>query len=184
MDEQDFYTSALSNPFNRELLPRLASIGLGQCHLTAGCLFQTVWNLMSGRAPSWGIKDYDVFYFDDEDLTWESEDRVIRRVSEAVADLPIHVEIRNQARVHLWYGERFGGEYPQLRSARSGIDLYLISGTCVGIDVETSEVYATDGLGDLTSGLLRMNPRNPRPELFVQKAKSYQERWPWLEIAG
>jgi hypothetical protein len=183
MDEQDFHASVLSNPFNRELLPRLAKIGLGQCYLTAGCLFQTIWNQMSGRAPEWGIKDYDVFYFDAKDLSWEAEDRVILQVSESMADLPINVEVRNQARVHLWYGQRFGGEYPQLRSTRSGIDLYLISGTCVGIDVQTSEVYATDGLSDLTSGLLRMNPRNPKPDLFIQKAKSYQERWPWLEIA-
>lgn len=182
MDGESFYNSVLSNPFNRELLLRLASMKLGQCHLTAGCLFQSVWNLMSGQDPGWGIKDYDVFYYDDEDLTWEAEDRVIQNVSEAVADLPIHVEVRNQARVHLWYGKRFGGAYPQLRSARSGIDLYLISATCGGIDVGTLEVYATDGLDDLASGLLRMNPRNPRPELFVQKAKSYQERWPWLEI--
>ncbi|HEY8578207.1 MAG TPA: nucleotidyltransferase family protein [Devosia sp.] len=184
MDEREFFASVLRNSFNRELLPRLAEIGLRQCHLTAGCLFQTVWNEMSGRAPEWGIKDYDVFYFDDEDLSWEAEDRVIRQVSEASADLPVNVEVRNQARVHLWYGQRFGGECPQLRSTRSGIDLYLISGTCVRIDVQTSEVYATDGLNDLTSGLLRMNPRNPRPDLFLQKARSYQERWPWLEIVA
>ncbi|MFK4822877.1 nucleotidyltransferase family protein [Ochrobactrum quorumnocens] len=182
MDEQNFYTSVLSNPFNRELLRRLASLKLGQCYLTAGCLFQTVWNLMSGRDPDWGIKDYDIFYYDDDDLTWEAEDRVIRSVSEAVADLPIHVEVRNQARVHLWYSKRFGGEYPPLQSTRSGIDLYLISGTCVGINVQTLEVYATDGMDDLSLGQLRMNPRNPRPELFVQKAKSYQERWRWRQI--
>ena len=182
MDEQEFYSRVLSNPFNKELLPRLAEIGLCQCYLTAGCLFQTIWNQMSNKAPEWGIKDYDVFYFDGDDLSWEAEDRVIRQVSEAVADLPIRVEVRNQARVHLWYAQRFGGAYPQLRSTRSGIDLYLISGTCVGIDVQTSEVYAADGLNDLTSGVLRMNPRNPRPDLFVQKAVSYQERWPWLEI--
>lgn len=184
MDEHNFYLDVLKNPFNRELLPRLAHMKLGQCHLTAGYLFQTVWNSASGHDPSWGIRDYDVFYYDDEDLTWEAEDGVIRSVSDAVADLPIRVEVRNQARVHLWYCDRFGGEYPQLSSARSGIDLYLISCTCVGINVETLEVYAPNGLADLTSGLLRMNPRNPRPELFAQKAKSYHERWPWLEIVG
>lgn len=184
MDEHDFYAIALSNPFNRELLSRLAKIGLGQCHLTAGCLFQTVWNRMSDREPDWGIKDYDVFYFDDEDLSWEAEDRVIKSVLKAVADLPVNIEVRNQARVHLWYRARFGGEYPQLLSARSGIDRYLVSGTCVGIDVATSEVYATYGVGDLASGLLRMNPRNPRPDLFIQKAESYQKRWPWLQIVA
>lgn len=40
---------------------RLATRVLAECHLTAGCLFQTVWNRITGRALEWGIKDYDVF---------------------------------------------------------------------------------------------------------------------------
>lgn len=39
--------------------------------------------------PKWEIKDYDVFYYDGEDLTWEAEDRVYRSVSDTLADLPI-----------------------------------------------------------------------------------------------
>lgn len=178
----NFRSLVLQNPFNEKLLGRLALMGLNECLLTAGCLFQTVWNQISGHDPVWGIKDYDIFYFDDQDLSWDAEDRVIRRVTEATADLPIGIEIKNQARVHLWYRERFGGYYPQLTSARSGIDRYLISCTCVGIDVQSGELYAPNGLEDLFSGTLRMNPLNPRPELFRQKSESYQQRWPWLEI--
>lgn len=107
---------------------------------------------------------------------------MIRRVTEETADLPIGIEIKNQARVHLWYRERFGGDYPQLKSARSGIDRYLISCTCVGIDVQSGELYAPNGLEDLFSGTLRMNPLNPRLGLFRQKSESYQQRWPWLEV--
>jgi hypothetical protein len=182
MIDLDFKAAVLANPFNKELLHRLRATGLTECHLTAGCLFQSFWNRVSGRSPEWGIKDYDVFYFDDRDLSWDAEDRVIRSVADATADLPIQVEVRNQARVHLWYRDRFGGDYPQLASARAGIDLYLISCTCVGIDAQTGELYAPDGLADLASGVLRMNPRNPKPGLFKAKAESYQQRWPWLEI--
>lgn len=103
-----FRALVLQNPFNEKLLGRLASMGLRECHLTAGCLFQTVWNQISGRDPAWGIKDYDIFYFDDQDLSWDAEDRVIRWVAEETADIPIKVEIKNQARVHLWYRDRFG----------------------------------------------------------------------------
>ena len=78
--------------------------------------------------------------------------------------------------------ERFGGDYPKLQSARDGIDRYLIAGTCMGLDIETGEVYAPNGLADTEHGLLRINPKNPRPDLFDQKAKSYQVRWPWLRI--
>lgn len=99
---------------------------------------------------------------------------MIRHVEQAVADLPIRVEARNQARVHLWYRERFGVEYPQLGSTRAGIDRYLTSCTCVGIEVRTGDPYAPDGLDDLLAGELRINPRNPQPDLFRQNAKSYR----------
>ncbi len=182
MTGPEFRASALLNPFNAQLLDRLAILDLPQCHLTAGCLFQTIWNERSGHASSWGIKDYAAFYFDDQDLSWEAEDSVIRRVAQATADLPIEIEVKNQARVHLWYGNRFGGSYPQLPSVHAGIGMYLVSCTCVGIDVSCHEVYAPNGLDDLAAGLLAINPSNPKPDQFRAKAESYQSRWPWLQI--
>ena len=172
---------AMTNPINAQLISRLPGLGLDQCLLTAGCLFQAVWNAKAQRDPGWGVKDYDVFYFD-TDLSWEAENEVIHRARPLFEDLGVNVEFKNQARVHLWYEQRFGGNYPRLDSARDGVDRYLVAGTCIGLDVATGEVYAPYGLADVDQGVLRINPANPRPELFEQKAKSYQERWPWLRI--
>lgn len=177
-----FFDVALRNPVNAELASRLPHLGLSQCFLTAGCLFQATWNSLSGQREDWGVKDYDVFYFDDADLSWEAEDAVIKLVQRSVADLGVNVEVKNQARVHLWYEQRFGMRYPQLTSTRDGIDRYLISCTCVGIDMTSRELYAPDGLDDLASGVLRMNPRHPIPDLFRLKANDYKARWPWLTI--
>ncbi|RKK02064.1 nucleotidyltransferase family protein [Pseudoroseomonas wenyumeiae] len=174
---------ALANPVNAEILQRLPALGAPQAHLVAGCLFQAVWNHRSGHEPGWGVKDYDVFYFDGADLSWEAEDRVIRRAEALFADLGVTVEVRNQARVHLWYPEHFGEPYPRLTSARDGIDRYLIACTCLGITPD-GEVYAPDSLEDLWEGRLRMNPRHPQPRLFPAKAESYRARWPWLSILG
>lgn len=182
MTLDDFRDAALTNPANRALLERLPALGLPQCHLVAGCLFQALWNARSGQAPDWGVPDYDIFYFDESDLSWDAEDRVIRTVKALAADLGILVEPRNQARVHLWYADRFGDGYPQLGSARDGIDRYLVACTCVGIDVASSAVYAPYGLAELAQGVLRMNGANPRPALFRAKAQSYRARWPWLTI--
>jgi uncharacterized protein len=175
---------ATMNPVNATLLARLPSMSLNQCHLAAGCLFQAVWNQASGRAAGWGVKDYDVFYFDDSDVSWDAEDAVIRRANDLTADLGIQLEVRNQARVHLWYGQRFGGDYPRLVSARDGIDRYLIACTCVGIDVADGALYAPNGLDELAAGVLRMNPVHARPDLFRHKAADYQARWPWLRIVA
>jgi hypothetical protein len=68
--------------------------------LVAGCLFQTVWNIRSNRAPEAGIKDYDIFYFDASDLTEEAEARVQQRVEAALGKLGVPIEVKNQARVH------------------------------------------------------------------------------------
>lgn len=177
-----FIAQARQDPVNAALLSRLPGLGLPQGFLTAGSLFQATWNHRCGKPPGWGVKDYDVFYFDDTDLSWDAEDTVIRRVQHAVADLGATVEVKNQARVHLWYEARFKSPYPQLRSARDGIDRYLIACTRVGIDLADQTLYAPDGLDDLAAGILRMNPLLPMRELFLKKARDYQARWPWLQV--
>jgi hypothetical protein len=179
---EEFLALVRRNPLNVELLTRLRTLDLGQCHLTAGCLFQAVWNLQSGRAPDADVKDYDVFYFDDTDLSWEAENAAIQRVQALTADLGVAVEVKNQARVHRWYAQRFGAPYPALRSARDGIDRYLVACTCVGIDVADGGLYAPDSLQDLADGILRINPRHALPQLFQAKAASYRARWPWLRV--
>jgi hypothetical protein len=183
MTPRQFIDIAMSNLANAALLSRLPSLGLSECHLAAGCIFQPVWNRASGWPADHGIRDYDVFYFDACDLSWEAEDAVIQRVEAITNDLGIRVETRNQARVHLWYEQRFGTHCPALTSARDGIDRFLISCTCVGIDVAGNELYAPNGLQDLARGVLRMNLANPQPDLFRRKAADYQARWPWLTVA-
>ena len=172
---------ALANPANSEILRRLPDLGLPEAFLVAGCLFQAVWNRLSGWPPERHVKDYDVFYFDDRDLSWEAEDRVIRRAKNLFIDLGVEVEVKNQARVHLWYRQRFGDDYPQLASSCDGIDRYLIPCTCVGLTADHS-LYAPNGLDELWAGTLRMNPLNPQPARFVEKAESYRDRWPWLTV--
>ncbi|GHA08121.1 hypothetical protein GCM10010372_04300 [Streptomyces tauricus] len=61
-----------------EVLARTAALDLPGWYVTAGCLFQTVWNVVTEKPPTSGIKDYDVFYFDGSDLSWEAEDSVIQ----------------------------------------------------------------------------------------------------------
>lgn len=87
MTDTEFLEIIRLNPVNAELLRRLPSLGLNQCYLTAGCLFQAVWNHRLGMPIDKGINDYDVFYFDDTDLSEEAEDRVIKQVKSATDDL-------------------------------------------------------------------------------------------------
>lgn len=184
-DASTFVDLVRCNPFNAALLDRLPALQLPDAWLVAGCLFQAVWNAEAGRPSDAGVKDYGVFYFDDRDLSYEAEDVVIRRVARAFGDLAVALEVRNQARVHLWYGERFGPGYPRLTSSRDGIDRFLVAGTCVGIGVSADyrgRLYATHGLDDIFWGVLRPNVLNLRGDRFPAKAESYRARWPHLRL--
>ena len=171
----------LANPHNRAILDRWSALALPDGWLVAGCLFQTVWNLQGARAPEAGIKDYDIFYFDADDLTEAGERAVQARADAVLADLGITVEVANQARVHLWYPDFFGEPYPALTDARDGIDRFLVACTCVGVR-PGGEVYAPWGLDDLYAGRLRPNPLTPYGELYVRKVASYRQRWPGLRV--
>jgi hypothetical protein len=179
-----FVADILSNRYNRSILDAWDGLELADGWLVAGCLFQTVWNLQSGRAPEQDIKDYDVFYFDANDLSAGAEARVQRRVDRVLGALGVPIEVKNQARVHLWYEEHFGHAYPRLASARDGIDRFLVPATCVGVRpaAEGHEVYAPNGLAILYAGLLTPNPLTPHLPLFHAKAASYASRWDWLQV--
>ena len=182
-----FIADALQNPVNGAILQGLPALGLPDAWLVAGCLFQTVWNLQTGRPPATGIKDYDLFYFDGADLSDAAEARVGAQVEAAFADLGVTIEAKNQARVHTWYPQWFGHPYPALTSARDGIDRFLVPCTCVGLQPLTghgggTRLYAPNGLDDLYAGNLRPNPLCDHRALYRDKAESYRARWPWLRL--
>lgn len=184
-DEQRFLELVTSNPVNREIVARLPELELPDCQLVAGCLFQTVWNGLAGNDPTANILDYDVFYFDAADTSWEAEDVVIRRCAAAFADLDAEIQVRNQARVHLWYGQKFHIACAPLRSSRDGIDHFLNQSSCFGILPSADgkqRIYAPFGFHDLFEMVVRPNRRRWLPDVYYQKAERWRQAWPDLTI--
>ena len=179
----DPVAAALTNPINRKILERLPILGLPQACLVAGCVWQPFLNLRSNKPVADQLHDYDVFYFDPTDLSFETEDRVIRQAAALFQDIDSVIEIRNQARIHLWYPDRFGCHCPPMSSAREAIARFPVRGTCLGLGAEPGghvvsiEPYGWD---DLRQGILRPNPDCVDPTAFARKAASYQKRWPDL----
>jgi hypothetical protein len=114
-----FLSLVLANPWNASILERFPRLGLADWWLTAGCVAQSVWNGLYGHAPDHGILDYDIFYFD-PDTSWAAEDAVIKRAMSLFADLPVTVQLRNQARVPLWYQEKFGVPFSSAERGQRG----------------------------------------------------------------
>ncbi len=174
----------LLNSNNAEILRRAADLDLPGWYLTAGCLFQTVWNVLSGREPAAGIRDYDLFYFDDTDLSRDAEDLAIQRAAEVFAGIGVGVEVRNEARVHLWYEQKFGVPCAPHRSSEAAIDSFAATTCCYGIRLvgERLEVYAPHGFGDLFAFVLRPNPVLAPRGVYENKAKRWSAEWPELTV--
>lgn len=182
----DLVTAALANPINRAILTRLPMLGIPDAWLVAGSIYQSYWNALSGQPVTAGIKDYDIFYFDPSDLSYEAEDVVLRRAALVFSDLDALIDIKNQARVHLWYKDRFGADWVPVESAREAIGRFQVRCTCVGLQPKadgTLELHAPYGLEELSRGELRPNPHCPNQGGIRAKAESYRARWSWLTIA-
>jgi hypothetical protein len=144
-----------------------------------------VLNHLTGRPETYGIKDYDVGYFDASDISYEAEDVVIRRVA-AAFEPPLRelVEVRNQARVHVWFEGKFGEAYAPLRSTAEAIERFVSPLFAVGVRLEkdgTMTIVAPFGLEDLFAMRLRPNPVRPIGE-FARKVAPLRNRWPELAI--
>jgi hypothetical protein len=187
LDEQlDGLRSVLSqNEVLTDVMASAATLELPGWYVTAGCLFQTVWNVVTGRPPTNGIKDYDVFYFDRSDLSWAAEDAVIKAGQEVFTGLPAEVEIRNEARVHLWYEQKFGIACPPHESTEAAIDCFAATTCCLGVRLGSDggwRVYAPHGLSDVFNLVLRPNPVLAPREVYETKAARWKEEWPELTV--
>ena len=72
-------------------------------------------------------------------LSYEAEDLIIRRAAAAYPPpLDTLVEVRNQARVHLWFEDRFGEPYAPLSSSAEALTRFTTTMFAVGAALEDS----------------------------------------------
>lgn len=168
-----------------EVLRRAATMNLPDWYLAAGSLTQSVWNYVTDQNPENGIDDYDLVYCDNSDLSWEAEDAVIQRGAKLFEGLPTRVEIRNQARVHLWYTKKFGIPCPQHTSTEGAILTWLSGTALFGVRLLPDnewKVFAPWGFADILSLTVRPNPVSGNRAVYEQKAARWKGIWPGLRI--
>jgi uncharacterized protein len=142
-----------ATPQLMQVLRTVRTLGLPDWLVFSGAIYQPVLNHLTGRGADHGIKDYDLAYFDGSDLSYEAEDVVIRRVAEAFEEpLKSMVEVRNQARVHLWFEARFGERYARLSSTAEALERFTSTALAIGVRLEADDrlyIEAPFGLDDL-----------------------------------
>ncbi len=170
-----------------QVLEVARGLGLPDWMIFSGAVYQRALNHLTGRDLDYGIKDYDLGYFDASDVSYEAEDVVIRRVA-AAFDPPLSdmVEVRNQARVHLWFESKFGEPYAPLTSTAEALGRFVSPLFAVGVRLEADgrlAIAAPFGLEDLFALRLRPNPNRPTNG-FARTAASAKARWPELTVSN
>ena len=177
-DEACFLAIVAGDPTVRAVLERAPALGVEDWWLTAGVLFQTVWNGVTGRPVGTGIRDADLFYFD-HDTSWDAEDAVIRAGAELFGDRPVPVEIRDEARVHLWYAEHFGVPAAPFGDCADAIDHFAAVCCCFGLTMGADgvlQVYAPHGYDDLFSLVVRPYRRLAPRHVYESKTARWAEQ--------
>ncbi|PZM61982.1 nucleotidyltransferase family protein [Paenibacillus dendritiformis] len=171
--------------FLRDVFNRAKTLELESYFVGAGCITQTVWNHLTGRPLTYGISDIDIVYFDDANLSFEEEDIILKRATLCFKDIPIPVDVKNQARVHLWYELKFGIRLNPYGSVEEAITTWPTTATSLGVRVEQQgnwHVYAPFGLEDLFNLTLRPNKTLITEGIYQQKVAKWKSKWPELNV--
>lgn len=172
------------SPIVSKALNRAERLDLPNWYLGAGCIAQTVWNHLSSEEPAAHIKDLDLAYFDPNDLSEKSEARREEEVEALFRDIPIKVDVKNQARVHLWYEEHFGHPIEPYPSIEAAISSWPTTATCIGVRMQRDDliVYAPYGLNDLFDMIARPNKVQITEAIYIKKVDRWKTCWPKLQI--
>ena len=168
-----------------EILERAPALELPDWYLGAGGVAQTVWNHEHGFAAQHGIKDYDLVYFASEDLSEVAELEAMNRARELFSDLDVALDVKNEARVHLWYEQHFGYPCPRYTSTAHAIATWPTTATAIGVRRagDALEVCAPFGLDDLFGLVVRPNMVLIDEAVYSAKVRRWQAIWPRLRIA-
>lgn len=178
-------SEVLRNDVVAECLARLPGLALPNWYLGAGCLAQSVWNRAHSRPVAADILDYDVVYFDD-DLSERSENEAGELVRQLLADLPVKADVKNQARVHLWYTSRFGYAIQPYTSCEDAISTWPTTATAVGVRRLQNAGFllcAPFGVDDLLALNVRPNRVQITPAIYAAKVERWRSAWPRLRIS-
>ncbi|MGJ8529574.1 nucleotidyltransferase family protein [Maritalea sp.] len=174
-----------SYPELMDILARARELKLANYWIVSGAIYNNVWNYLTERPYMHGVKDVDIFYFDPSDLSYEAEDAVIKRADEVFSDCVPPVEVRNQARVHLWYKDHFGEDYSPLMSSEEGIDRFASITHAVGMRLDENdqlEVYAPYGLNEIFSFRITPNYVLNNKDTHHEKGARAQRNWPEVSL--
>lgn len=171
-----------------EMLDYIAELKLPNFYIAAGSIFQTVWNYYDGKELNYGIKDIDIIYFDNNDISIEKDleyYNIIKNYAKK-RNLNYEIDVSNEARMHLWKMEQSqGNNLKPYKNSEDAISKWIATIHAIGITKENNQikVYAPYGLSDIFSKTIRPIKHNGNSkELYNKKVSSWNKRFKGLTI--
>lgn len=152
-------------------------------YLGAGGVNQTVFNYYHEYDLNYGIKDFDIVYYDNDE-SYEAEDVIIKELSDRLTLIDTSFDIKNQARVYIWYNEKYGTNRAKYLNVEDAVSSWGATVTCVGVRLENNElkVFCPYGLNDIFSMTIRPVKKDFKKENFEERANRWKHTWNKLNI--
>lgn len=185
MAGRDLEAVLRANPVCAAILDGAGALGLPNWYLGAGAVAQTVWNAAHRRAPGADIADYDLVYFDPDDISEEAEQAAERAACSVFGRFGARMDVTNEARVHLWYEHKFGVKLEPYASAEAAIATWPTTATSIGVTSQDGRftVHAPFGTDDLWALIVRPNKTLVTRQVYEAKVARWSAIWPRLTIA-
>lgn len=169
-----------ANPIVARAFDHWDDIALPNGWMVAGAVFQSFWNQEYGFPPLHGIADVDLIYFDADDLSEQKENDHYVRINEFFEGGNVRFDVKNEARVHLWYEERFGYSIDAYTSAEAAMETFPTTAGAIGVRPrgQALEAFAPFGFDDLMSLTIRPNKRQITRTIYEDKVARWKPNWP------
>ncbi len=169
----------VADEFRMNCLLAAQTVNLPDWYLGAGFLRNAIWDHLHHKASMTPLNDVDLVYFDAKNTSQQSERDIEARLTELFPD--VDWEVRNQARMHVRHGHQ------PYTCTTGGIALWVEVPTCVGVRLEHDGIFtftAPFGLEENWLLTVKINPNNPRPNVFRQRIreKNWLKNWPELSV--
>ncbi|GAA1887251.1 nucleotidyltransferase family protein [Asanoa iriomotensis] len=186
MDTADLAGLVRACPWLMAALAAVRASRLPEAWIGAGVLRDLVWDERYGAGfdPA-RVRDVDVAFFDAADLSRDRDQSATALLTGLLPAVPW--EATNQAAVHTWYADHFGGAaVPPLTSVADAVATWPETATSVAVRLtDRVEVCAPLGVADLLGGVWRPNPRRITVERSRERLARQRPatRWPGVRVA-
>lgn len=170
-----------------QILEFVDSLNLPNYYIAAGSIFQTIWNYFDNLDLDYNIKDIDVIYYDNTDLSVDKDLDIYNKIKDYCNrfNLNYEVDVSNEARMHLWKCEHEGINMEQYKNSEDAINNWIATVHAIGITLNNNEIniYAPYGLSDIYSKTIRpIKHQYNSKEIYDKKVNSWNKRFDGLNI--